>query len=132
MTQAIVVPDALYERLRNAAVGMRRPVEEVAARALSAGLPPDVDDAPASMRDSLRRMEQADDEALWQVWRSRAPESDAARHEALLAKNAERSLTPAERKDLASLRKRADQLMLRRAHAAALLRWRGRAVPLAS
>jgi len=131
MTQAILVPDELYERLHVAAASVRRPVDEVAARVLSAGLPPGTDDVPASMRDALRRLEAADDAALWEVWHSRLPDAQSFRHAALLEKNAAGALTAGERRELSRLRRSADQLLLKRAHAAALLRWRGHAVPLA-
>ncbi len=131
MTQAILVPDELYERLSTAAAAARRPIEEIAARALSAGLPPVADDVPASIRAKLRRLESADDEALWATWHSRVPSTASSRHHALLQKKADGLLTAAERKELTQLRRSADQLMLKRAHAAALLRWRGHAVPLA-
>jgi len=131
VTQAILVPDELYDRLNAAAAAARQPVHEVAARVLYAGLPPSVDDVPASMRETLRRLEKSDDETLWQVWHSRAPEAQRSRHSALLEKKANGAITAEERRELSRLRRRADQLMLKRAHAAALLRWRGHRVPLA-
>jgi hypothetical protein len=131
MTQAILVPDELYERLNSAAASVRRPIEEVAARVLSAGLPPGTDDVPAPVRSSLRRLQEADDDTLWKVWHSRVPEEQASRHRDLLEKNAGGTLTSEERRELGRLRRSADRLMLERGHAAALLRWRGHAVPLA-
>lgn len=61
-----------------------------------------------------------------------------ARHFELLERNKEHALTPAEQMELAELRlprggncfaPQADLFMLRKAHAAALLRWRGHRVP---
>jgi hypothetical protein len=48
---------------------------------------------------------------------------------ALLQKNEDGLLMPEERQELAMLRESADQLMLRKAYAWSLLRWRGQRVP---
>lgn len=48
-----------------------------------------------------------------------------AREGELLDRNADGLLTPAEHDELERLREEADRFMLRKAHAAALLRWRG-------
>jgi hypothetical protein len=52
-----------------------------------------------------------------------------ARHFELLECNKEHTLTSAEQVELVELRSQADLFMLRKAHAAALLRWRGHRVP---
>jgi hypothetical protein len=51
--------------------------------------------------------------------------ADFARRDELLARNAEGRLSPAERVELDRIRHEEDLFMLRKAHAAALLRWRG-------
>jgi hypothetical protein len=63
------------------------------------------------------------------VARSRYAEEDIGLHQELLDKNAEEMLTDTERAELIQLRKKADRLMLRKAHAIALLRWRGYTIP---
>ena len=130
MTQTIEVPDDLYERLRRTASALRAPVEEVAKRALAAGLPPGVEDAPAAYQDDLRALELLDDEALWEVWRSATDRIGQQRHAELLNRRQEATLTAAEQTELGRLREAADRLLLRRAHAAAMLRWRGHALSL--
>lgn len=50
-------------------------------------------------------------------------------HTELLAKNVESLLTPEERQELSSLRQASDHLMLRKAYAWSLLRWRGQRIP---
>lgn len=52
------------------------------------------------------------------------------RYNILLDRNQEGTLTDAERAELTALRTEADCFMLRKAQAAALLRWRGHNVPL--
>ncbi|NJM49151.1 MAG: hypothetical protein HC860_25745 [Alkalinema sp. RU_4_3] len=51
------------------------------------------------------------------------------RHVELLRKNEADELSGGEREDLVGLREAADQLMLRKAYAWSLLRWRGQRVP---
>jgi hypothetical protein len=51
------------------------------------------------------------------------------RHVELLRKNEDEHLIPEERQELTALREAADQLMLRKAYAWSLLRWRGQRIP---
>jgi hypothetical protein len=74
-------------------------------------------------------MDRLDDAALWQIARSHKSEADMTRYDELLAKNQQGNLTKAERLELTDLRTEADRFMLRKAHAAALLRWRGHTIP---
>ncbi|HSN99140.1 MAG TPA: hypothetical protein VLS89_12685 [Candidatus Nanopelagicales bacterium] len=71
-------------------------------------------------------------DALYQrlrtIAKSRKTPAEFARYEELLDRNAEGLLTPAERAELEGLRHEHDLFMLRKAHAAALLRWRGHPV----
>jgi hypothetical protein len=90
------------------------------------GSPPRWDDAPAEFQADLAALDRLDDEALWRIARSRMTEADMERYQELLDKNANDALMAEERDELVSLRIEADRLMLRKAHAVALLRWRGR------
>lgn len=130
MVQTVHVPDTLYQRLRRTADATHTSLDAVVERALAVGLPPDVDDVSEEFRDGLRALEALPDEDLWAVWRSAVDEASATRHHELLERHATGTLTPAERQELDSLRDRADGVLLRRAHAAALLRWRGYVVPI--
>lgn len=130
MAQTITVPEELFERLERTAKALHAPVEEVARRALVAGLPPGVDDVPEPYRAELERLDGYSDEALWKIWHRRPTTAQADRHAALLHKSATSDLTAAEGAELRRLREQADGVLLRRAHAAALLRWRGHAVPI--
>jgi hypothetical protein len=92
------------------------------------GSPPAWEDAPAEFQADLATMDRLADAALWQIARSRKAEADMTRYDELLEKNQQGSLTEAERLELTDLRTEADHFMLRKAHAAALLRWRGHAI----
>jgi len=82
-------------------------------------------DVPAEFQADLAAMDRLDDAALWQIARSRKTEAEMNRYDELLAQNQDGQLTPAEKQELQQLRQEADRFMLRKAHAAALLRWRG-------
>jgi hypothetical protein len=130
MAQTLLVSDDLYQRLRDTASAIHQPIEEVARRAITQGLPPRVDDLPDAAREDLRRLESLDDDALWAIWHDLPDAETVARHTALLSANADGALTNTERTELRRLRQAADRLLLRRASAAALLRWRGHSVPV--
>lgn len=128
-TITLRMPETLYQRLVAAAQATRRSLEEVLLHALRIGSPPSWEDAPPELQPELAAMDRLDDEALWQIARSRSEPAAMTRYEELLERNAAGALSDAERVELARLRQEADRLMLRRAHAAVLLRWRGHDVP---
>ena len=93
---------------------------------------PNCEDAPAAFQDDLAVLDRLDDQSLWRVARCTQLEQDWTEYQVLLDKNAEGAITTSERVELEQLRTEADRFMLRKAHAAALLRWRGHTVPLAT
>ena len=119
------LPEYLYVRLQHAAQAMRQPLNEVLVRAVEVGSPPVWDDVPAAFQADLAALDRLDDESLWSVARSTQLDQDGSRYQELLDKNANGTITTGERAELADLRIEADRFMLRKAHAAALLRWRG-------
>lgn len=124
----LALPEVLYQRLEQAARAMKQPLEDVVLHALRLGSPPAWDDAPPELQLELAALEKLDDEALWKIAKGRMS-ADFERRDELLAANAEGRLSAAEREELARLRQEEDLFMLRKAHAAALLRWRGHPVP---
>ncbi len=124
-TITLALPDVLYQRLKDAALATKQPLEQVMLRALNLGSPPSWNDAPPEFQLDLAGLEKMDDEALWAIARSHRAPAEFARYDELLDRNADGLLTPAEHDELERLREEADRFMLRKAHAAALLRWRG-------
>ena len=124
------LPEALYLRLQQAATGMHQSLAEVLIRAVQVGSPPSWEDAPAAFQGDLSALDRLDDQSLWRIARRTQLEQDWTRYQAILDKNAEGVITASERVELEQLRTEADRFMLRRAHAAALLRWRGHNVTL--
>lgn len=106
--------------------------------ALKVGTPPDWENAPDEFKADLAALDRLEDEALWKVATGHKTEEEMARHFELLKCNKEHTLTSEEQVELAELHlphrgncfaPQADICMLRKAHAAALLRWRGHRVP---
>ncbi|MFO0605603.1 MAG: hypothetical protein U0324_20645 [Polyangiales bacterium] len=120
------LPEPLYQRLARTAQATRQPLEAVALRALERGSPPACDDAPAEFQADLAALDRADDEALRELAGAMML-ADFERRDALLERNAAGLLSPEERGELDRLRREEDRFLLRKAHAAALLQWRGRA-----
>ena len=133
-TQAVTLqlPESLYVRLQQIAQATHRPFDEVVLRAIQVGTPPSWEDTPAAFQLDLAALERLDDDALWPIARSRQTEADMVRYQELLEKNANDTISDAERAELTRLRTEADRFMLRKAHAAALLRWRGHHIPPAA
>jgi hypothetical protein len=127
-TVTLALPDVLYQRLKDAAVATKQPLEQVMLRALNLGSPPSWDDVPPEFQLDLAPLERLDDDALWAIGRSRRAPAEFVRYDELLERNADGLITPGEHDELERLREEADRFMLRKAHAAALLRWRGHPV----
>lgn len=126
-TVTLDIPDALYQRLRGTALATKQPLEHLLLRAPSLGSPPAWDDAPPEFQIDLAALDKLDDDALWLIARSRRTVAELARNDELLARNAAGLLTGPERAELERQRHDLDLFVLRKAHAAALLRWRGHA-----
>jgi hypothetical protein len=129
-TITLELPESLYTRLEQAANATHSTLDQIIQRVVQVGSPPRWDDAPAEFQFDLAALDRMDDAALWRIARSRARVADAERYQDLLDKNANDQLASDERAELIQLRAQFDRAMLCKAHAAALLRWRGYAIPL--
>lgn len=128
-TVTLDLPEPIYLRLRGAAQAMRRPLEEVLLRALRLGSPPTWEDVPAEFQADLAALDRMDDDALRAVAGSHREATEMSRYDELLGRAADGSLTDGERFELSRLRSQQDLFILRKAHAAALLKWRGSRLP---
>ena len=124
-TITLQIPDFLYQRLVNTAQATERSLEAVMLHALQVGSPPNWSDVPEEFQADLAALDRLEDQALWPIAQSKKTPEEMERHYWLLAQNQERSLTDAEQIELEQLKISADRFMLRKAHAAALLKWRG-------
>lgn len=123
------LPEHLYLRFEQIAKATQQSMTDVLLHAVEVGSPPRWDDVPVEFQTELAALDRLDDKALWQIARSHQSDNEMDRYEALLYKNANDSLTSDEKVELTHFRQKADLLMLRKAHAAALLRWRGFQLP---
>jgi hypothetical protein len=126
---SVEISPALYQRLKRVAQLTQQPVDELVRRTLEAGVPPLPEDLPEAMHADLLALESLNDDELWQVAQSRLSDEDIARRDDLLERNSAGTITAAERQALAKLRQAADGLMLRKAYATVLLKWRGHRLP---
>jgi hypothetical protein len=129
-TVTLKIPELLYQRLVNTARATRRPLEDIMLNALRVGSPPGWDDLPDEFQVDLASLDRLEDEALWKIAQSRKTSDEMARYDDLLNRNQNQILTESEHVELMALRAEADRFMLRKAQAAALLRWRGHPTPL--
>jgi hypothetical protein len=95
----------------------------------SSGLLPLPDDLPAAMRDALRALEKLSDSELQRVIHERMAAATVEEFDELREQRRAGQITGAEARRLNELTEHADLLMLRKAHAAALLKRRGQPVP---
>lgn len=123
------LPEHLYLRLQLVAQATQQSLTDVLLHAVQTGSPPSWEDVPVEFQADLAALDRLNDEALWQIARRSQTQAVMARCQELLDKNANERLTEAERHELIDLRSEADRFMLRKAHAAALLRWRGHLLP---
>ncbi len=130
-TVSLQLPEKLHQRLVNTAQAMGRPLEAVILHAIAVGSSPDWGDVPAEYQSDLAGLDRLGDEALWKIARGCKSPDEMVRYDELLDINQARTLTASERLELLSLRQDAEQFMLRKAHAAAILTWRGHQVSVA-
>ena len=129
-TIPVHLPEDLYAQLAAQAERAAQSVDELAMRTLAERLPPasDAELSPA-LQAELDAMTQLSDDALWAIAGSMANEDKLALYDLLIERQNAGPLTPDGKQLLAQLRDEADALMVRKAHAYALLRQRGHTLP---
>jgi hypothetical protein len=120
----------VYRYLEQVARLTHLPLERVVAQSIAGNLPPASIDVPSELQAQPAELQAMDVDRLQAEVGAEVPESQQARHRALLEKNSAGTITPAERIELEQLRTDADVLMVRKAYAAAVLRWLGEPDPV--
>jgi len=128
-TVTMQLPENLYLRLQQTAQATKQSFDTILLRALQVGSPPSWESTSAEFQADLAALDRLDDAALWRIARIRAASGQTARYQTLLDKNANQTLSLEEQAELAQLRTELDRQMLQKAHAAALLQWRGHQIP---
>lgn len=129
LSLTVELPASAFQLLTHIAELLQESPEVLAAQSIVGNLPPSVENAPAEIQAELLAMQKLPVETLLEIAQSQVSPSQQARYLALQEKQEAVSLTPAERQELRDLRQGADQLMLRKAYAWAILRWRGQHIP---
>lgn len=127
-TVTLELPQTIYLPARRMAEVTNRSLEDLLVCALKASLPP-LDGLPSELVEDLVRLESLDDESLRQVMVSKVPTAQQDELDRLLRKNQAGTLTEQEPQKLDRLQREADRVMLRKARAAVLLRFRGHRLP---
>ncbi|KPQ33939.1 MAG: hypothetical protein HLUCCA11_16785 [Phormidesmis priestleyi Ana] len=128
MELTINLPDAVFQQLRTIAELTEQPLSDLVLQSIAGNLPPSIASAPTEVRAELLQMQTLSTENLRQIAQAQVPADQQSEHFELLDKNKSGSLTEAEQRRLHELRNLADQLMLKKAHACAILRWRGKPI----
>ncbi|MBX3015176.1 MAG: hypothetical protein KF832_26895 [Caldilineaceae bacterium] len=122
-TITLHVPRDLYARAKQAAGQNQQALEQFLVSALVSGLSL-LDDLPDAMVMDLAALALLNDRALWQVARQTMSTAHYERMDELLALKRQTPLTVAQQKELDSYLAEYEQIVLRRAHAAVLLKQR--------
>ena len=131
-TQKVTVelPQAIFQQLARIAQATQQPLETLVAQSIVSNLPPTPDNAPLEIQEELLQMQIWNDEELLAIAKSQITSEQQKRHTELLEKNSgNEELNKSERQELNELRIKADRLMLQKAYAWSVLRWRGHKLP---
>lgn len=128
-TLVLDMPETLYSHLENQAKASKHSLNDLVLNNLTRTLPPIEDDLPQTLREEFEAMERLSDHALWQIAESKMSEDEVALYDVLLERNRQGTLMAEGRQWLNRLRESADELMLRKAQAYALLYHRGHELP---
>lgn len=130
MSQIITLnlPDNFYDPIKRMAEAMAQPIESVLLKALQSSLPP-LDGLPNDIIQELTQLEILDNNALRQLLVKTVPQKQQQQLEELLHKNKLQELNQTEEKRLAELQSVVNKIMLQKARAAVLLRFRGQRLP---
>ncbi|NMG19004.1 hypothetical protein [Brasilonema bromeliae] len=128
MQLTIDLPEQTFQRLAQIAELTNQSLEDLIVQSVTGNLPPAVETAPSEIQAELLELQTLSVEALRQIAQSQVSPFQQDRHMALLERNQDGLLTPQEQQELRQLTLAADQLMLKKAHACAILRWRGQPI----
>jgi hypothetical protein len=119
------LPEALYQRAREAAQVSKRPLEQVLTQSIALSLPALEPDLPASARSELAALPLLSDAKLWTIARCEMDKRKQARLQTLAETQKHRLLDLVEKAELSQLMAEAEWVMLRKAEAYQLLARRG-------
>jgi len=124
----ISLPEALYQRAREAALVSNRPLEQVLTQSIALSLPTLESDLSVAARSELAALPLLSDARLWKIARSEMDKRKQIRLQSLAETQKHRSLTLVEKSELDQLMAEAELVMIRKAEAYQLLARRGHSV----
>lgn len=127
-TLTLNLPDLVYQRAKQAADALKRPLEDVIVNTLATTLPA-LDDVPSELAGELVTMAQLSDEALHGLANSLLPAARQTRLDLLLDQQSRGELDQPGQSELTALVAECGRHVLRRAEAVSLLLARGHAAP---
>lgn len=127
-TVTLNLPDNFIQPLERAMRATNQPMEKLLLTALQNALPP-LDGLPSDVIENLEALELLQDEELRRVLLETVPTETQKQITDLLAQQQTAPLNKASAEQLDALQKQADLVMLRKARAAVLLRFRGHRLP---
>lgn len=122
---SILIPDTLFVQLRRKASEWQRPVADIAYDALKRYLVDDDDKLPQALENEIGSMQYLSDGGLWALASSSLTPNEWEEFRRLGSEGRERELTEDEKYRQDILLAAYDAMVLRRAHAAILLKERG-------
>ncbi len=128
MELTINLPDSVFQQLSAIAELTKQPLSDLVLQSIASNLPPSVNSAPPEIQADLLQMQTLSVESLRKIASTQVSPAQQDEHVVLLDKNSAGTLTDSEQTRLRELRNLADQLMLKKAHACAILRWRGKPI----
>lgn len=124
----MTLPEYLYQPVKRVAKSSHKPIETVLLTAIQASLPP-LDGLPSELIEELVALEALDSKELRKVLLEIVPLDQQEKVEELLYQNQTVELGKAEKAEWALLQQNADRIMIRKARATVLLRFRGERLP---
>ncbi len=128
-TITLQLPDNVYYHAKRAAEATQKAIEEVLITHLSTGTPPLVDEMTSPFKGELRELETMSDDELVELTEKELSIAQQKKYARLLCQNSQGTITPKGEQELEALQTEADRLMLMRAYAYNLLKWRGHSIP---
>ncbi len=130
-TQQVTIdlPEAIFHQLIRWAEATRQPLKDLVVQSVVSNLPPMVEQGAAELQAELLNMQALSVEDLLTIAHSQIDPEVHQQHVVLLEKNQEGDLTVDERENLIAFQAVCDRLMLRKAYAWSMLRWRGYPIP---
>jgi hypothetical protein len=125
----IELPESIFNRFVQIAEATQQPLEDLIAQSVVSNLPPSAENAPLELRAELMEMQTLSVDELLAIAQTQADAIQHEHHVQLLEKNQAGLMHPEEQKELTNLRLTADRLMLRKAYAWSILRWKGHRLP---